>query len=286
VTIAIGIKINDGLVLAADSASTLIGDNGDVQFVYNHADKVFNLRKGLPIGCIFWGAGGIGNTSISTLLKDLRKRFAGQEPDWAEWEINPRSYTVEEIARRVREFLFLENYEPTFAGSTAKPDFGIYIAGYSSGQTLGEMHLIAIQESGKCEDPVLVTDPDQPAILAGGQADAVYRLVRGFGLAVETVLGEQPFLTPEQQIALLAALTERLGVPVLTAAMPIQDAIDLAEFLADVSVKYSRFTPGAATIGGPIEVAAITKHEGFKWIKRKYYYSRELNPEEQDAPQP
>ena len=62
--------------------------------------------------------------------------------------------------------------------------------------------------------------------------------------------------------------------------MPIQDAIDLTEFLAETAVKHSRFTPGAATVGGSIEIAAITKHEGFKWVRRKYYYSRDLNPEE------
>jgi hypothetical protein len=65
----------------------------------------------------------------------------------------------------------------------------------------------------------------------------------------------------------------------ISAPMPIQDAAELAEFLAETAVKTSHFAPGAATVGGPIELAAITKHEGYKWIKRKYYYSRELNPE-------
>ena len=62
--------------------------------------------------------------------------------------------------------------------------------------------------------------------------------------------------------------------------MPIQDALDLAEFLVDLTIKVSRFIPGPAVVGGPIEVAGITKHEGFKWIKRKYYYEERLNPRE------
>ena len=32
-------------------------------------------------------------------------------------------------------------------------------------------------------------------------------------------------------------------------------------------------------LGGPIEIATITKHEGFKWITRKHYYSPEFNRE-------
>ncbi len=62
------------------------------------------------------------------------------------------------------------------------------------------------------------------------------------------------------------------------APMPIQDAIDLATFLVDVTIKFSRFAPGPPTVGGPIEVAAITKHEGFKWVRRKFYYQAKYNP--------
>lgn len=57
-----------------------------------------------------------------------------------------------------------------------------------------------------------------------------------------------------------------------------QDAIDLAEFLVHLTIMFSRFSPGAPSVGGPIEIAAVTKHEGFKWIKRKHYYEQRLNP--------
>jgi len=32
------------------------------------------------------------------------------------------------------------------------------------------------------------------------------------------------------------------------------------------------------TVGGPIDVAVISKGEGFVWIKRKYYFEKEINP--------
>jgi hypothetical protein len=60
----------------------------------------------------------------------------------------------------------------------------------------------------------------------------------------------------------------------------LQDAIDLAEFFVDTTATFTRFKRGAGTVGGPTESAAITKHEGFKWIRRKHYYSVHLNPEE------
>ena len=71
-----------------------------------------------------------------------------------------------------------------------------------------------------------------------------------------------------------------LDQQVVPAPIVIDEAIDLTEFLVDLTIKHSRFAPGAPTVGGPIEIAAISKHEGFRWIQRKYYYSRDLNPEE------
>jgi hypothetical protein len=45
-----------------------------------------------------------------------------------------------------------------------------------------------------------------------------------------------------------------------------------------MTATYYRFAPGHQLVGGPTEVAAITKHEGFKWVKRKLYYHDDLNP--------
>src|SRR3954469_16263765 len=67
-TIAISLKVNDGLVLAADSASTLLvqGPGGaiGVANVYNNANKIFNLKKNIPVGAVTWGLGSIGNASM------------------------------------------------------------------------------------------------------------------------------------------------------------------------------------------------------------------------------
>lgn len=50
--------------------------------------------------------------------------------------------------------------------------------------------------------------------------------------------------------------------------MPIQDAIDLAPYLVETTIGFIRFSvPRPKTGGGPIEIAAITKHEGFQWVQ-------------------
>jgi hypothetical protein len=90
------VKINDGVVMAADSAGTAVSGQ-----VYAHANKITNLYQGLPIGAMSTGAGGIGKESVETLLKDLRWRFAGLDTARPDWRLDPAAYTLNEVAQRL-----------------------------------------------------------------------------------------------------------------------------------------------------------------------------------------
>lgn len=68
-TIAICLKVGDGVVLGADSASTLMSGGG-VLNVYFNAEKVINLRKGFPIGALTYGLGGLSGRSIRAWRKN------------------------------------------------------------------------------------------------------------------------------------------------------------------------------------------------------------------------
>lgn len=284
-TIAISLKVNDGVVLAADSAATLHGPDGNVAFVWNNANKIINLLKGSPIGFISWGAGGVGNAGLETLMKDLRRRFAGHDPDHVDWKIDRHNYNIAEIAARVREFLFDELYAQTFPPGVPRPELGCMVAGYSSGQMMADQFEINLLKDGSCPPPREVCAHDHsPNLSAAGQPEAIWRLVRGFDSGLADVLQDKLGVPPDEIGPATQVIAQALGHPILAAPMPIQDAIELADFLVDLTIRYARFRPGASTVGGPIEIAAITKHEGFKWIRRKYYYRREFNPEEvQDA---
>jgi len=103
------------------------------------------------------------------------------------------------------------------------------------------------------------------------------RLILGLGSNFHQVLIDEG-LTPEQAQDAVGRLIGKLHVPLVLAAMPIQDAIELAIFMVETTIKFVRFNLRAETVGGPIEVAAITKHEGFKWVRRKLFYTGDLNP--------
>jgi hypothetical protein len=278
VTIAISLKVNDGVVLASDSATTVVGrmhesDKPAILNIYNNANKIFNLHKGSPIGAITWGSGSIGPASISTLVKDLRVLMADHS---SPWKVDFRGYAVLEVAEVLRRF-FVEKYDIAFGDWPEKPALGFIVAGYSSGAEMAEEYRIDFV-NGACAAPLPLRPPSESGLTWNGEPEAIRRLVLGFGSGLSDVLQQNFGLTEEQTLAAMTVIGQSLQAPFVVPPMPIQDAIELAEFLVDATIKYKRFDIGHQTVGGPIEVAAITKHEQFKWVKRKYYYSNDLNP--------
>lgn len=61
-------------------------------------------------------------------------------------------------------------------------------------------------------------------------------------------------------------------------SMPKQELAALAESLVHITSLKRKFSAGAESVGGPIDVAMITRSEGFVWVKRKHYFDASLNP--------
>jgi hypothetical protein len=280
VTFAVAVQVHDGVVLASDSATTLTDPNkpppDNVVNVYNNANKIFNLYKGLPIGGMTYGMGSIGSSSISTLAKDLRKRFCGLDKENLDWKVDLESFTIEEIANKARTFFFDEMYVPLGIKPSAGVQFGFIVAGYSAGEQLSETWLIQIADGG-CNPPEQVIDRGVTNTYAAGDPEAFSRLTLGYSSKLKPALVKLGMDAADVSDA-LKIIEQELHEPLVVAPMPIIDVIDYAEFLVHATSMFTRFKRGAATVGGPIESAAITKHEGFRWTKRKHYFSSELNP--------
>lgn len=62
------------------------------------------------------------------------------------------------------------------------------------------------------------------------------------------------------------------------AYLPKEELASMAESLVYLTYMKKRFSVEAETVGGAIDVAVITKGDGFIWIKRKHYFQSEFNP--------
>ena len=62
------------------------------------------------------------------------------------------------------------------------------------------------------------------------------------------------------------------------ANLPKDELAAMSEALVNLTKFRRRITPERETVGGPIDVAVLTKGDGFVWIRRKHYFDPALNP--------
>ena len=63
----------------------------------------------------------------------------------------------------------------------------------------------------------------------------------------------------------------------MVSCMSKEDIAELAESLVNVTSLIRKFSETNESVGGPVDVAVITKGDGFIWMKRKHYFDTELN---------
>lgn len=107
---------------------------------------------------------------------------------------------------------------------------------------------------------------------------------------VLNLAGSQP-LPGDRKSELLKVTAEKISVAVLEKSrdehslplrnvigfLPVDELAGLAETLITLQSLKEKVTKPSETVGGPVDVAVITKHEGLVWIKRKHFFDSELN---------
>ena len=78
----------------------------------------------------------------------------------------------------------------------------------------------------------------------------------------------------------ISGLKRNNRTPILTSIqfLPKDELSNLAESLINITSLKRKVEDGLETVGGDVDVAIITKGDGFIWTKRKHYFKPELNP--------
>ena len=118
--------------------------------------------------------------------------------------------------------------------------------------------------------------------------------------ALATVRSAASSLANQQNVPNVAALIDNIDVSSLTSVftkaaqdefvknytsplvntisiLSISDMANVAESLVALTSLVNRMSPMEESVGGPVDVAVISKGDGFIWIKRKHYFKPELN---------
>jgi hypothetical protein len=161
----------------------------------------------------------------------------------------------------------LQNEKVAGAGPDAQVAMLIRICGYSAGHPLPEIWDVGVSHTVNAPQITMLRGEDGYGINWAGEYEPLDRLILGIGTGfVEASNASGLALNDDKRTEIIGnGLYEHMALP----AMPIQDAIDLARYLVEVTAGFVRFSlrKQPKTVGGAVETAAITKHEGFKWVQ-------------------
>jgi hypothetical protein len=274
-SVVIVVKVSEGLVLAADSASTLHGRIEGPQGIQERILKTYySARKLLqignfPIGVLTWGQAYVGARTVESLVREweYNNHWQSQE-EYKKEHSSEDTFKVHECAEGLREHLARAHSEEFGNLSLEKrPPLGMLVAGYSEREFFPEIWRFALpfDSDGGVHDqrPDREGKPDFGASWFG-LIEPIVRLHWGRDDAVIKIISEK-FGIPEQDIY-DALLPLQYQVPF--GVMPLQDAIEYANYMLNVAIGRYRFVLGPELCGGQIEIAAITQRE-FNWISRK-----------------
>jgi hypothetical protein len=106
--------------------------------------------------------------------------------------------------------------------------------------------------------------------LGKNEKDTVLEKIRGIGKELSSKLGSA--------IRQYAKFAHSDPIVEIVNHLPKEELAAMAEALVNLTSFKRHVTRQAETVGGPIDVAVISRGDGFIWIKRKHYFSQPLNP--------
>ena len=263
-SLGIVFKGPEGIVFAVDSRVTLTGQmpgptSGTTMVLpatYDTATKLLRVRGHDFVGAITYGLGALGRHEFRTahsLMPEFEHELEGS-----------KRLSVEDFAGKLSDF-FMRQWTAMMSKDYQGPDMIFLVGGYDEGASYGRVFEMGI--------------PSKPAprewntgtfgVTWGGQRQFTDRIVQGFDDGLPPIIQKFLNLTEEQTSKLRDHIKTQLSVPIPYPFLPLQDCVDLAIFLVRTTITIQNWIVGVRGVGGAIDVATITRTEGFKSIQQK-----------------
>ena len=297
--------------MLADSmvTHTSITANGSVVTNFEHAEKLICLGKALPAAAMFNGQATLLDEFVTIILKqagheaekngastakdvvdtvkqhidtvyrskipDLKKLYAAQwsEPETLAKVNNDRKNKGLAPANKVEPNRVALIGDPT--NSTDPKDYDVVFE-YSLTVVVAawfgnDPTAVEIMWPGAKENDILKTF-GKNLVFWGTGGIPVGRLLMGYDFSR---LRDAALTDPQAQIAHQYFQKEQLSysMPVPMSAMPLQDAINFAEFMGETAAGYDRFRAGPPTVGGELDILVLSA-DSREWVDHKEFHSK------------
>jgi len=258
-SLGIAFKGPEGIVLAADSRVTLTGQapgsNLLVQAHYDNATKLLKVKDHDNVGAVTYGLGALGGRQPRTAHSYLPE-FETELP-------TEMRLSVEEFAGRLGDF-FRRRWSE--ANTPPEADAMVFlVGGFDEGEAYGRVFEVSIPNS---PEPV-EKSADEFGITFGGQNEIAGRLLGGYDPRLQALMAANVHLNAAQSANFRQKVLQDLAMPIPYQFLPLQDCVDLAIFLIQTTATLQRWTTGVRGVGGAVDVATITRTDGFRAIQEK-----------------
>jgi len=264
-SLGIAFKGPEGIVLAADSRVTLMGQiqlpNQPVTFcpsIYDNATKLLQVKGQDFVGAVTYGVGAIGQTEPRTAHSYI--------PEFEQELKNDGRISVKEFADKLSKF-FLDKWNAQKIPYVPGQDMVFFVGGYDEGAPYGKVFEIYIPSRPIPAERYNTSG--EFGLIWGGQREYADRLIHGFDNRLPDLTKNFLSLDDKKRDELSKYLQSQLQTPVPFAFLPLQDCVDLAIFLIRSTIIMQHWVIGVRGVGGAIDVAVITKAKGFEEVQRK-----------------
>jgi len=274
-SLAVAFKSAEGIVLAADSRVTLMGNlpipnvpnqpvpqpaQMAIPATFDNATKLLAVEGQTHVGAVTYGQAAIGQQSPRTVSSFL--------PEF-EAETGGARLTVQEFARRLGEFF---SHQWAAAGMPQNPPLPMqmffFVGGYDEGAAYGRLFQLHVPSAPQPQE--VFQNPGEFGATWGGQKEITDRLLLGFDPSVPNLVQDLLGLPANQRNPNLEQqLKQRLVTPIPWPFLPLQDCVDLSIFVIRTTITLQQWLVGIRGVGGAIDVATITRTEGFREIQVK-----------------
>ena len=263
-SLAVAFKGPEGIVLAADSRVTLTAKlpTGELLPAYfDSATKLLSVSNQLFVGMVTYGAGALGQTEPRTAhgyIPEFEAHLSSRGND---------RLGVEEFASEVSAF-YLARWQGTGMPVPAMPPIQplmFLVAGFDDGASYGRVFEVNIPNAPTPSE----RSPNQFGVSWGGQSEFVERLLIGVDPRAAGLAKDAASLDDTQVQSVTQKWRENLGLPIPYQFLPLQDCVNLSTFLVNMTSTVQTWTVAIRGVGGEVDVATITRTEGFRPLQQK-----------------
>ena len=272
-SLGIAFKGAEGIVLAADSRVILTATSDEAspnnvqQGFYDNATKLLRVSGQDYVGVVTYGAGAIIQQHPRT-AQSLLPEFESKLSD-----ANCGRLSVEDFANRLSLF-FSSQWSDSSMPPNHEPMVFI-VGGYDQGESYGRVYQFSVPAAPKPSE--VHAGKNQFGMIWGGQRQFADRLIQGFDEHLPRMTQQVLELSDDQRVTLEKQLKENLQAAIPFPFLPLQDSVDLSILLIRTTIAVQNWIVGVRGVGGPIDVATVTRADGFRPVQLKSITADRIN---------